>query len=175
MRMFVTPAILLLGLAFVSIAPAAIADCPHGTKFDHPHCPGEPPEQGATLGDLDCSTDEIAKYDGTDWVCDLDRGVKFVFASSTTSDGDLGGLDGADTECNVLAENAGLPGEFVAWLSTASVDAVDRLAGSNGPWFSTGGEMVAASVADLTDGDITNPITYNSIFNTQIKRLLCRF
>ena len=63
----------------------------------------------------------------------------------TFGDGDLGGLEGADTECNLLAENAGFPGEFVAWLSTASVDALDWLAGSNGPWFNTNGGMVAAT------------------------------
>ncbi len=68
MRSLSTLATLLLGLAVVFWAPAAKADCPHNeTKFDHPHCPGEPP--GATLGDLDCSTDDVAKYTGTQWEC----------------------------------------------------------------------------------------------------------
>ena len=79
------------------------------------------------------------------------RGIKFVFASSTFGDGDLGGLEGADAECNFLAGTASQPGEFVAWLSTSSIDAVDRLAGSDGPWFSTDGKMVATSLADLID------------------------
>ena len=119
---------------------------------------GEPSPPGVTLGDLACSTDEIAKFNGSNWVCDVDRRVKFVFASSTISDGDLGGLEGADTECNVLAANVGLSGELVAWLSTDSVNAVDRLAGSVGPWLNTGGEMVAASLVDLARGRVHHTI-----------------
>ncbi len=160
MRSLSTFATLLLGLAVVFWAPAAKAHCPHGNSFTHEHCPS-PPESGATLGDLECSTDQIAKYDGTDWVCDVDRGVKFVFVTSTLSEGDLGGLEGADMECNVLAENAGLPGEFVAWLSTASVDAVERLTGYDGPWFNTNGGLVAASLADLTHGVLHDSIGFD--------------
>ncbi len=90
MRTLATLATLLVGLAFVFLVPSAKADCPHGTKENHPHCDGgEPPPPGITLGDLSCTTDQIAKYDGTDWVCDVDSGIKFVFASSTTSGGDL--------------------------------------------------------------------------------------
>ena len=160
MRNLLTLVSPLLGLAVVFWAPAAKAHCPHGNSFTHEHCPS-PPESGATLGDLECSTDQIAKYDGTDWVCDVDRGVKFVFVTSTLSDGDLGGLEGADMECNVLAEIAGLPGEFVAWLSTASVDAVERLTGYDGPWFNTNGGFVAASLADLTRGTIRSEVEYD--------------
>ncbi len=38
MRSLSTLATLLLGLAVVFWAPVAQADCPHGTKFIHPHC-----------------------------------------------------------------------------------------------------------------------------------------
>ena len=45
MRTLSTLATLLVGLAFVFLAPTAKADCPHGTKFIHPHCDGvEPPD-----------------------------------------------------------------------------------------------------------------------------------
>ena len=40
MRTLSTLASLLVGLAFIFWAPTAKADCPHGTKFDHPHCNG---------------------------------------------------------------------------------------------------------------------------------------
>ena len=71
MRTLLTLATLLVGLAFVFWAPTAKADCPHGAKFIHPHCDGVAP--GATLGDLSCTIDQIAKFDGIDWVCAEDN------------------------------------------------------------------------------------------------------
>ncbi len=41
-------ALLLVGLTFVFLAPAAQADCPHQGKTDHPHCTG-----GTPSGDQD--------------------------------------------------------------------------------------------------------------------------
>ena len=50
MRTLATLATLLVGLAFIFWAPAANADCPHGTKTDHPHCDVvEPPPPGAPV------------------------------------------------------------------------------------------------------------------------------
>ncbi len=40
-----------------------------------------------------------------------------MFVSSTTSNGNLGGLAGADNTCNTLAAAAGFPGSYVAYLS----------------------------------------------------------
>jgi hypothetical protein len=55
-----------------------------------------------------------------------------AFVTSTTHNGNLGGLAGADTICTGRATAAGLPGTYVAWLSTSTVDAVSRLAGARG-------------------------------------------
>lgn len=44
-----------------------------------------------------------------------------VFASSSTQTGNLGGLTGADTICQGLAEAAGLPGMYLAWLGDSTV------------------------------------------------------
>lgn len=81
-----------------------------------------------------------------------------VFVSSTTSAGNLGGLDGADATCQQLAAAEGLGGRWVAWLSIANVDAIDRLKG-NGPFVLVGtNEVVAASRAQLTSGNLQNDI-----------------
>src|SRR5439155_17879039 len=49
-----------------------------------------------------------------------------VFVTSTTQPpGSLGGLAGADMLCNARAAAPGLPGTYVAWLSTPSVRAID--------------------------------------------------
>ncbi len=55
-----------------------------------------------------------------------------VFVTSTMHTGNFGGLAGADTICQQLAIDAGLPGTYVAWLSTATVDALGRLGGARG-------------------------------------------
>jgi len=64
--------------------------------------------------------------------------VKFVFASSATFTGNLGGLRGADDACQALASDAGLSGTFRAFLSDFTdagqpISALDRFTG-NGPW-----------------------------------------
>ncbi len=63
-----TLAALLVALVVVFWAPAAKAHCP-----GHEHCGEEPPPPAATLGDLSCTTDQIAKFDGIDWVCAEDN------------------------------------------------------------------------------------------------------
>ena len=162
MRTLETLAILLVGLAIVFWAPTAKADCPHGgTKFDHPHCGGGGPG-GATLGDLACSTDEIAKYDGTNWVCDDFFVSRIVFVSSDdTLTGNLGGEAGADATCNTLATNAGLTGNFKAWLGIKNLVPQQEPLGSyplrnfthaTGPYILTDGTQVARDFSHLITG-----------------------
>lgn len=43
--------------------------------------------------------------------------IRTVFVSSTSYNGNLGGIEGADGKCDTLALNAGLKGRFRAWLS----------------------------------------------------------
>ena len=45
-------------------------------------------------------------------------GGRFVFVTSTTTQGDFGGLSGADAICQAAAAIAGLPGSYRAWVST---------------------------------------------------------
>lgn len=102
-----------------------------------------------------------------DALCDQDptrEGCSsLVFVTSTTHDGDLGGLAGADQICMDRASDAGmLDRTFRAWLSTTTVDAKDRLAEPRGQgWVRTDGALVATSIADLTDSSIANPIRFD--------------
>ena len=80
------------------------------------------------------------------------------FVTSTTHSGDLGGLAGADAECQNLAAAVGAGGRtWRAYLSTTgtqtepAVNARDRI--GDGPWHNANGVMIAASLADL-HGDI---------------------
>ena len=80
------------------------------------------------------------------------------FVTSTMHSGDLGGLAGADAECQRLAATVRAGGRtWRAYLSThgsqsqAAVNARDRI--GNGPWYNANGVMIAGSLADL-HGDI---------------------
>ncbi len=90
-------------------------------------------------------------------ICD-DPDMNYAFVTSTTRMmGDIGGLAGADVICNSAATAAGLPGTYVAWLSTSTVDAIDRLGTASG-WLRTDYRPLAQNVADLLASDLRYPL-----------------
>lgn len=78
-----------------------------------------------------------------------DTSMSFFVTSQGPGDGaDLGGLAGADQQCLILAEAAGVKGKtWRAYLSTSTVNARDRI--GNGPWFNAKGVMIAENLAAL--------------------------
>lgn len=80
-----------------------------------------------------------------------------VFVTSSMQDGALGGLAGADAICQQRAADAGLPGSYVAFLSTSAVNAISRLAGSRG-WVRPDGQPVIDTASDLTNQRAWYPI-----------------
>jgi hypothetical protein len=78
-----------------------------------------------------------------------DKSMSFFVTSQGPGDGaNLGGLKGADAQCQKLAQAAGAGGKtWHAYLSTSKVNARDRI--GNGPWYNAKGELIAASVAEL--------------------------
>ena len=85
-----------------------------------------------------------------------------VFITSTTHNGNLGGLTGADAICNQLASNAGLPGagNYLAWLTIYPPEQSPstRFTHASVPYKRVDGVQVASNWSDLTDGSITQPI-----------------
>jgi hypothetical protein len=79
-----------------------------------------------------------------------------AFVTSATTTGAMGGVAGADALCMTAASNAGLPGTFIAFLSSQAQAASDRLVGSRG-WVRTGD---AAPIADTAES-----MTAGAIFN----------
>ena len=72
-----------------------------------------------------------------------------------------GGEVGADYECNKAATAAGInPGgrSFVAWLSTTSSSAAQRLSPDAGGWVRLDGKPFAISLEDLRSGKVLNPL-----------------
>jgi len=78
-----------------------------------------------------------------------DTGMSFFVTSANPGDGgNLGGLEGADAQCQKLADAAGAGGKtWHAYLSTSSVNARDRIGA--GPWHNAKGELIASTVDEL--------------------------
>lgn len=81
-----------------------------------------------------------------------DNEMSFFLTSAGPGDGaNLGGLEGADAHCTMLAEAAGVSGKtWRAYLSTTgdgAEDARNRI--GDGPWYNANGVMVAENVDDL--------------------------
>jgi len=95
--------------------------------------------------------------------------AKRVFITSTTYQGDLGGLSGADQRCLDRANAANLcggncpAGSFKAWLSSSSVSARDRLSHNTGPYKLINGTILADSWQYLIDGSINTAIALTEI------------
>ena len=84
---------------------------------------------------------------------------KRVFLSTVSYNGNLGGLAGADTKCQTLADAVPLGGTFKAWLSDGTTSAASRLTQFSSHYVMINGVRIANSWADLTDGNIANRIT----------------
>lgn len=94
---------------------------------------------------------------------------KVVFATSAVGNGNLGtwplangatGIAAGDNICQGLAQAALIPnsGDFKAWLSDSSTDAIDRLT-SDGPWVRLDGVQVAASKSALINSWLETSIS----------------
>jgi Collagen triple helix repeat (20 copies)/Protein of unknown function (DUF1554) len=91
-----------------------------------------------------------------------------VFVTSTTTDGDIGGLAAADTICNTLASNAGLMGTYKAWLSDDSASPSTRFTQATVPYVLVNGTQIADDYTDLTDGNIDNMLDRDELGNQVI-------
>ncbi|HEX6119918.1 MAG TPA: hypothetical protein VFZ03_10765 [Dongiaceae bacterium] len=78
-----------------------------------------------------------------------DNAMTFFITSAGPGDGgNLGGLEGADAQCQALAGAAGVGSKtWHAYLSTSNVNARNRI--GTGPWHNAKGELIAGSVAEL--------------------------
>jgi cysteine-rich repeat protein len=104
----------------------------------------------------ECDDGNVDAGDGCSPACTKERRV--VFVSSVLYTGNLGGLAGADNKCQQLAGAAGLKGSFKAWLSDQTAGPSQRFVKSTVPYVLPGGQQVAKSWADLTDGLLVHAI-----------------
>jgi hypothetical protein len=118
---------------------------------------------GSTGGGIDESTSATSdSEDGnTEGTGSAIRNYVFV-TSGQIVPGDLGGLAGADEYCQASADAAALPGTYVAWLSTTTVDAIERLGDAQG-WARIDGRPFARSAEDLMLREMFYPIRVDEL------------
>lgn len=90
---------------------------------------------------------------GVETAADL-HAERTVFLTSIAFDGALGGLEGADSECQSLADAAGLDGVFFAWLSDSGRSPATRFVRGEGPYVLVDGTPIAIGWGDLVDGEL---------------------
>lgn len=82
-----------------------------------------------------------------------------VFVTESSFKGNkFGGLAGADVICNEEAQAAGLPGDYIAWISDSRTSARDRIDRFDGAFALVDGTIVANTFDDLVDGEIDHLI-----------------
>jgi len=94
-----------------------------------------------------------------------------AFVTSTTSNGNLGGLVGADRMCQERAEAGGFWGSYKAWLSNAVDSPSSRFRCTAESCSSMGYErvdeqIIASNWNTLTHQDLTNPVNITELGGT---------
>ena len=83
-----------------------------------------------------------------------------AFVTSSIHTGNLGGLAGADAICQARANALALGGTYRAWLSTSTINAPARFAGSSG-WVRVDGKPFANTISQLVAGRVYYPLALN--------------
>jgi hypothetical protein len=81
-----------------------------------------------------------------------------VFVSSETFTGNMGGLAGADGNCQRLADAAALGGSYKAWLSDHSATPLTRFSRATVPYVLVDGSVVAVDFTELIGGSLRHAI-----------------
>ncbi len=105
----------------------------------------------------ECDDGNSDEADGCNSQCARDR---FVFLTSTTTQGKFGAVSGANSHCKSLAQDAGLPNPLTyrAWMSDDDFSPDEWFFKSKGRYLLTSGAVVAKDWEDLTDGTLENAI-----------------
>ncbi len=147
-----------------STADGGGTDAGDGDAGAHPDS-GAPEDSGTTdAGPMDSGTADAGPADAgsstdagpADAGSSTDAGPPAVHTALVTSEtlaSTLGGLAGADTTCQSLAETAGLVGTYRAILSDSTTDARDRLA-IRSEVRDTAGTLLATGPGELWGGSL---------------------
>jgi Protein of unknown function (DUF1554) len=115
---------------------------------------GSGADTGSTQGTLDAGIDAPTASGADSSV----TGHKTIFVTSAVYSGNLGGLAGADSDCQALATAAGLGGTYKAWLSDGTTTAAARVTHSSGAYVLVDGTVIASNWSVLASGTLQSPI-----------------
>ena len=108
-----------------------------------------------------CGSDGLCHAGGTiDGSIDIDAAqpANYAFVTSDkTTIASYADLQALDTHCSNLASAQGKAGTYVAWFSTPTMNAIDRVAGHAG-WIRPDLETFARSTTDITSGTLYYPL-----------------
>lgn len=127
--------------------------CDDGNTNDDDECPGNCISMcgnGVINGGEACDDGNLVDNDGCSSTCVRD--AAYVFVSSVSYSANLGGVAGADTKCQALADAAKLPGSYQAWLSDDTMPAKMRVKASSFAYVRPDGVQVAKGFMEFWMG-----------------------
>ena len=144
-----------------AIVQEGVEECDDGNDDDTDECtslclPASCGDTFVQAGVEEC--DDGNNTDGDGCTADCKSENKIAFVTSETYTGNLGGLAGADAKCQALAQAAGLPGTYMAWVSDANNSPSTRFTKSNTPYVRVDGVVIANNWNDLVDGTLLAPL-----------------
>jgi hypothetical protein len=153
------PMAAVVGLAAVSAALTAMA-CAADTTLKHRCVTDEDCAAGRVCVNGMCRSPTPNSIRDAGGSASTGTRPNYMFVTSQRVDLRLRSLERADAHCSSAAADAGLPGDYRAWLSTDDVHARDRLGRARG-WIRVDGAPFADTVDDLVAGRIFNPPSVN--------------
>jgi len=108
------------------------------------------------LAGEECDDGNLSDFDDCSSECKKLR--RKIFVTSKLYTGKLGGIVGADLQCQQLADDAELGGVFFAWLSDSNSAPDSRFIHSSVPYILPTGIQVAKHWQDLVDGTLQHAI-----------------
>jgi hypothetical protein len=91
----------------------------------------------------------------------------YVFITSVTYTGDLGGIEGADAKCNIVAAGSSIPTvasitDWRAWISNSTLNATDHIVlTATENYTLVNGTVIAMGASGLLNGTLENQINVN--------------
>lgn len=162
------------GKGRVTSAPAGIdcpttcsADFPKGTEVTLSQSPGAGSSFKSWSGCAPMGTGckitlDLDSAAGAEF-SDNSNGYNFVFGTVEKYPVTMfNPITNADALCNQSAQTAGLPGTYIAWISTTSQSAKERLGTTARGWVRVDGLPFADRVQDLLAGKIFYPVRLNA-------------
>ena len=113
----------------------------------------------STSGQSSSASSSDSSTSGTGGMVGPPPGAKRVFITSKAYSGNLmlngggaDGIEGGDKLCQLAADAKALGGNWHAWLSTTSMNAIDHIA-DVGPWYRLDGAVVFQNKASIVTSD----------------------